>query len=184
MCVPLTTLNFQIDLNVSGETELVCYRILNSLNYSYLLSGSNRRVNKVEQWDSFGKVKHSKKKKSPCLQLFKSKTKEVKQSRERVNRFIFASSVYTLFYTLSYLFSLWWNEQTTAAAAAAAGSRHNIFNNDTISSFYTSFASHIANKTATAWNTTTTTTKKKGSRTGEHEIPGSKVRRYRTRFLF
>ena len=81
----------------------------------------------------------------------------MKQSRERVNRFIFASSVYTLFYTLSYLFSLWWNEQTTAAAA---GSRHNIFNNDTISSFYTSFASHIANKTATAWNTTTTKKKK------------------------
>ena len=56
-------------------------------------------------------------------------------------------------------FSLWWNEQTTAAAASA-GSRHNIFNNDTISSFYTSFASHIANKTATAWNTTTTKKKK------------------------
>ena len=109
----------------------------------------------------FWKSETFQKKKSPCLQLFKSKTKEVKQSRERVNRFIFASSVYTLFYTLSYLFSLWWNEQTTAAAAAAAGSRHNIFNNDTISSFYTSFASHIANKTATAWNTTTTTKKKK-----------------------
>jgi len=63
MCVPLTTLNFQIDLNVSGETELVCYRIhIYSLNYSYFLSGSNRRVNKVGQWDSFGKVKHSTKK--------------------------------------------------------------------------------------------------------------------------